>query len=156
MSLVEASSLSRSARPGDDVKRVPEKYIKLDPPASTWEKHVEYMQIGKDKRSQYDDIYLVSSLNHHVSILRFRVAQQYTDLISSGGASTSNTSTAEGTASSEQPWFVLSVQRSRWYDLLKVDDRAEAMRGIWGVLAWLMRNTDSEGEEDVQMGATGL
>ena len=156
ISLVEASSLSKKARPGDDVTRVPEKYIKLDRPARTWEKNVEYMQIGRDKRSQYDDIYVVSSLNHHISILRFRVGQQYTEFITSGGSATSNTSAAEGTASSEQPWFILSVQRSRWYDLLKAEDRGEAMRGLWGVLAWLMRNTNGEGEENVQMGETEL
>ena len=150
ISLVEAASQSKSARSNEDVKRVPEKYIKLHPPTSTWEKNVEYMQIGKDRKAQYDDIYIVSSINHHVSILHFHVAKQYNDFITNLGT----TAPGSSDGSSHQPWSVLSVQRSRWYDLLKVEDRTEAMRGIWGVMGWLMRDTQSQETEDVRMGGT--
>ena len=149
ISLVEAASQPKSARSNEDVKRVPEKYIKLHPPTSTWEKNVEYMQIGKDRNAQYDDIYIVSSINHHISILHFRIAKQYTDFITNLG-----TSPGSSDRSPQQPWSVLSVQRSRWYDLLKVEDRTEAMRGIWGIMGWLMRDTQSQETEDVQMGGT--
>ncbi|CAF9924193.1 MAG: hypothetical protein HETSPECPRED_005521 [Heterodermia speciosa] len=150
ISLVEAASQSKSARSNEDVKRVPEKYIKLHPPTSTWEKNVEYMQIGKDRKAQYDDIYIVSSINHHVSILHFHVAKQYNDFITNLGT----TSPGSSDGSAQQPWSVLSVQRSRWYDLLKAEDRTEAMRGIWGVMGWLMRDTQSQETEDVRMGGT--
>lgn len=34
---------------------------------------------------------------------------------------------------------IVEVRRSRWYDFLSAEDRAEAMRGIWGVMAWMLR-----------------
>lgn len=44
------------------------------------------------------------------------------------------------------PWFKLRVQRSKWYDLLESEDRAQAMRGVWGVIGWMMRR-DVGGDE---------
>ena len=39
------------------------------------------------------------------------------------------------------------MKRSKWFDLLLADDRAEAMRGIWAILGWQMRDiTEKEGE----------
>ena len=37
---------------------------------------------------------------------------------------------------------------------MQVADRAEAMRGLWGVLGWLMRITESDKEKDVEMAGT--
>lgn len=154
ISLVEAASQPKSARASEDIKRVPEKYIKLHPPTSTWERNVAYMQIGKDRSSEYDEIYLISSLNHHISILHFQVAQPYTDFITNLSAPSTATSLTDRPRPSQEAWSVLSAQRSRWYDLLKIEDRAEAMRGIWGILGWLMRNTESQAKVNVQMGGT--
>jgi hypothetical protein len=39
----------------------------------------------------------------------------------------------------QHPWYALKVRRSRWYDLFDKEDRIEAMRGVWGVVGWLMR-----------------
>ena len=45
------------------------------------------------------------------------------------------------------------MKRTKWLDLLVVQDRVEAMRGIWAVLGWQMRiMTD---EKDEAMGNTG-
>lgn len=146
--------MPKIVRPGDDVTRVADKYINLQPPSSTWERKVEYMQIGKDRRSQHDDVYLISSLNHHVSIVRFRISPQYANLIARDSSSTSYPSNAEDADLSEEPRYVLAVQRSRWYDLLKPEDRGEAVRGIWGVVSWLMRTNDDQNGGDVKMGGT--
>ena len=44
------------------------------------------------------------------------------------------------------------MKRSRWFDLLVADDRVEAMRGIWAILAWQMRDmTEEKVKEDVTM-----
>ena len=72
-------------------------------------------------------IYLISSVNHHVCIVRLLVHPEYLNYLSNGGHALG------------QPWFGLQMQRSRWFDLLVAEDRIEAMKGIWGVLAWLMR-----------------
>ena len=44
------------------------------------------------------------------------------------------------------------MQRSKWLDLLVAQDRVEAMRGIWAVLGWQMR--DMTEEKDEVMGNT--
>ena len=147
-------ALPKLVRPGDDVTRVADKYINRQPPSSGWEKKVEYMQIGKDRLSQHDDIYLISSINHHVSILRFRISPQYANLIARDSSSTSSPSNAEDVDPSEEPRYVLAVQHTRWYDLLKPEDRGEAVRGIWGVMSWLMRTIEDQNGGDVQMGGT--
>ncbi len=88
-------------------------------------------------------IYLISALNHHLSILRVRVPTKYIDFLSNG---TLSTITREIIAA-QYPWFELQVQRSRWYDLLKPEDRAQAMRGVWGVIGWMMRDVGGDEEE---------
>ena len=44
----------------------------------------------------------------------------------------------------QQPWYLLEMKRSKWFDLFVVDDRVEAMRGIWAILAWQMRDMKEE------------
>ena len=90
-------------------------------------------------------IYLLSSLNHHLSILHVRIPDAYIDLLTNGPSS-------ETFIPAQHPWFKLHVQRSKWYDLLNPDDRAQAMRGVWGVIAWMMRSNEGvEEERDVEM-----
>ena len=45
------------------------------------------------------------------------------------------------------------MKRTKWLDLLVAQDRVEAMRGIWAVLGWQMRNMTEE--KDEAMGNTG-
>jgi len=37
----------------------------------------------------------------------------------------------------------LPMWRSKWYDMFLVQDRIDAMRCIWGMMAYLMRKVDS-------------
>lgn len=39
------------------------------------------------------------------------------------------------------------MKRSKWFDLLVAQDRVEAMRGIWAILGWQMRNIMEDEEE---------
>lgn len=59
----------------------------------------------------------------------------------------------DGTLPSESPadplWSTPVLQRTKWYDFFNIDDRVEAMRGVWGIIAYLMRTT--QGGEDVDM-----
>jgi len=88
-------------------------------------------------------IYLISSLNHHLSIVRVRVPAKYIHFLTTGPPSM----IPREFIASRNPWFELRVQRSRWYDLLIPEDRAQAMRGVWGVIGWMMRDDGGEGEE---------
>lgn len=50
--------------------------------------------------------------------------------------------------SSDPAWCSPQVQRTRWFDLFDIEDRTEAMRGLWGIMAYLMRTQE---KHDVAM-----
>ena len=82
---------------------------------------------------------MVSSLNHHISLLRLRVHPAYLQYLTEGGLSEKLPPDAD--------WCSPKLQRTRWFDLFDVEDRVEAMRGIWGVLSYLMRATDGRHDD---------
>ncbi|CAO1597434.1 MAG: hypothetical protein LQ349_006235 [Xanthoria aureola] len=108
-------------------------YLATKPPESQWESKMEYCAIGKAPGAGYDNIYLISSLNHHISLVHIRIDDRYLDFITHGPAQADFDP-------STQEWWSLEVQRSKWFDLLDPDDRGEAMRGVWGVMRWMMRD----------------
>jgi hypothetical protein len=85
---------------------------------------------------------MVSSLNHHVSLLKLHIHSVYLDYLTNGRFP------------EDQPldpyWCSPTLQRTRWYDLFNVEDRTEAMRGLWGVLSYLLRSKDNA-QKDVVM-----
>ncbi|KAK8098644.1 uncharacterized protein PG998_014130 [Apiospora kogelbergensis] len=100
-------------------------------PASNWDKKMRYTAIGKQHGADFDDVFVVSSLFHHISILRVRVPMRLLDVFA--GA------LEEGGTRS---WGRLEVWRSPWYDLFMPQERMEAFRVLWGMNVWLMRKTD--------------
>ncbi|GAB1317238.1 hypothetical protein MFIFM68171_07448 [Madurella fahalii] len=126
-------------------------YRMVRPPASTWDKKTKYAAIGRAKGAGYDDIFVVSSVLHHVSILRVRVPDRLLAVlegeVEDGGDN--------GTGA--RSWGRLEVWRSQWFDLFKVEDRVGAMQLLWSMMAWLMRE-DAEGgrkEEGQDVKMTG-
>ena len=121
-----------------------EKHESLLPAASTWDKNVRYQQIGKGKGIDTDDvspivelwfrwadryshkIFIVSVMNHHLSVIRLQVSDVYLQNLSLG--------------SDDLLDPPLVFQRSPWFDLLTPDGRLQAMRVVWGALAWITRN----------------
>ncbi|KAJ6172379.1 hypothetical protein N7470_001446 [Penicillium chermesinum] len=114
-----------------------EKWKIIQPGPSLWDKRMKYMQIGKDKGSPFDDIYMISSINHHIAILHLRVHRRYLDILTHGESTFPETSDG-----SDQPWHVLKLQRTRWYDLLDANDRVEALKGVWSLFHYQQRKTD--------------
>ncbi|KAL8665544.1 MAG: hypothetical protein Q9168_007685 [Polycauliona sp. 1 TL-2023] len=108
-------------------------YLATKPPESLWEPKMEYRAIGKVPGTGADDIYLISSINHHISILGIRIDDRYLDFMTNG-------SEQENFSPSTQEWWGLQMKRSRWFDLFDPSDRGEAMRGIWGVMSWMNRD----------------
>ena len=82
---------------------------------------------------------MVSSLNHHISLLKLRVHPLYLRYLTEGNLPED--------IQADATWCSPQLQRTRWFDLYDVEDRAEAMRGIWGILSYLMRATDGKYEE---------
>ncbi|KAH6677770.1 hypothetical protein F5X68DRAFT_36113 [Plectosphaerella plurivora] len=119
-------------------------YRMVRPPSSSWDPKCRYESIGKVQGAGYDDIFILSSLFHHVCILRVRVPDRLLEVLE--GAED-----VAGTCS----WGGLEVRRSAWYDLFLVDQRIQAMQLVWGMMAWTMRQTGpeekGEGDSDVKM-----
>lgn len=112
-----------------------------------WDPKTDYAAIGKDPKSPYDEIFMVSSLNHHLAIVKLTVHEAYVDFFTSGFSPDPIPADIE--------WCRPRLQRTKWHDLFDVKDRVEAFRGLWGIMAYLTRDTSiSEGvkNEDAIMG----
>lgn len=78
---------------------------------------------------------MISSLYHHMAILKLTVHPLYIDFLVSGKAPLD---TPPGVK-----WYQPVIERSRWYDLLVPEQRGEAFRGLWAVMSYLMRSGDN-------------
>ncbi|KAI1207410.1 uncharacterized protein F4807DRAFT_176918 [Annulohypoxylon truncatum] len=115
-------------------------------PSSNWDKKTKYATIGKVKGADYDDVFVLSSLFHHLSILRVRVPKKLLDVL--GGELEGVVQAKVGPDGEKlRSWGKLEMWRSRWFDLFIVEERLEAMRLLWGMMGWVMRKVD----EDVAM-----
>lgn len=112
-------------------------YRMVRPPSSTWDRKARYLSIGKVEGAGYDDVFLVSCLNHHVSVSRCRVTSGLLDVL-------------EGRAEQLQEETGMRLWRSRWWDLFLAEERIEAMTAIWGMMAWLMRGEEGKSEEGME------
>ena len=78
---------------------------------------------------------MISSLNHHISILKLTVHDAYTDCITSG--------LSPSPAPVDEAWCKPRLKRTEWLDLFDVDQRITAFRALWAVMAYLTRDTAS-------------
>jgi hypothetical protein len=79
---------------------------------------------------------MLSSLNHHLSILKLTVHETYLDSLATGTQA----------SNAERGWQRPRLQRSKWFDIFNCEQRIEAFRCLWGVMAYLTR--DDERLED--------
>jgi hypothetical protein len=117
-----------------------DRYRMVRPPSSNWDKKTRYEAIGKVKGGDYDDVFVISSLFHHLCVLRVRVPDRLLQVLD---GATDNMAEEGGGRS----WGKLEIWRSKWFDIFLPGDRLEAMRLLWGMMAWTMRKTDGGGDE---------
>ncbi|KAF9873598.1 hypothetical protein CkaCkLH20_09057 [Colletotrichum karsti] len=115
-------------------------YRMLRPPSASWDQKSQYEAIGKVKGVGYDDIFVISSLFHHVSFLRVRVPERLLEVLEGAGE--------DGV---HRSWAQVEVRRTPWFDFFKMDERLDAMRLVWCLMNWLMRKQEEKNEEDVKM-----
>ena len=76
-------------------------------------------------------VFMISSLNHHISILKLTVHDAYMEYLASD--------TLPNPLPAHSDWCGPKLQRSEWFDLFDVEQRVLAFRGIWGVMEYLSR-----------------
>ncbi|KAJ4291542.1 hypothetical protein N0V88_006139 [Collariella sp. IMI 366227] len=114
-------------------------YRMIRPPMANWDKKTRYEAIGRARGADYDDIFVVSALFHHVSILRVRVPDR---LLAVLGAR------RRCLGRGKQELGRLEVWRSRWFDFFVVEERVQAMQVVWGMMGWMMREVAPKNEEE--------
>ncbi|THX76032.1 hypothetical protein D6D04_07037 [Aureobasidium pullulans] len=103
----------------------------MEPMRSHWDPNCDYQAIGKDEGSEWDTVYVLSSMYYHVSILKLRVHGAYLDFVATGKF--------PETIPTDKDWCHPVLQRSKWFDLFNVKDRIEAFRCLWGIMCYLTR-----------------
>jgi hypothetical protein len=112
-------------------------------PPLLWDRNTVYMAIGKpgseaglqEIAADIDYIYVLNAVNHHLSVSRYKVNAAYLEFLESHTLPSSGKS---------EDWYILELKRTRWFDLFKPEDRAEALRVLWGVFSYLSRGPKTE------------
>lgn len=112
----------------------------LKPSSLTWDAKTDYTAIGKEPDSPYDQIFMVSSLNHHISILKLTVHEAYLDFLETEKIPTHFR--PDPPIPADQGWCSPRLERTQWYDLFNVDERVQAFRALWGAMAYLSREIE--------------
>ena len=132
---------------------VAERWRTVKPGASLWDSRMKYMRIGQVRPDSgdpvfqgatshfFDDIFMVSSINHHVSVLRLRVNDEYLAWL----ANEEEKDDSSGSSMLEADPEVNSLQiwRTKWYDLFDTEERVELLNGLWRIMSWLMRDDEN-------------
>ncbi len=114
-------------------------YRMVRPPSSAWDRKAKYEAIGKARGTGFDDIFIISSLFHHISILRVRVPIRLLEVMDG----------SPELDASKRSWGKVQAWRSAWYDLFDTDQRVAAMQLLWAVMTYQMRKETTE--QDVDM-----
>ncbi|KAF2997505.1 hypothetical protein E8E14_000316 [Neopestalotiopsis sp. 37M] len=118
-------------------------YRQVKLPSATWDKKARYSAIGKLPGADYDDVFVISSLFHHISIVRVRVPLRILDILA-GTPDEEEQHEGQKAADQDKSWGELQVWRSKWFDLFLAEDRLEALRLLWGMNAWMMRKVEDD------------
>ncbi|KAK7745985.1 hypothetical protein SLS53_002706 [Cytospora paraplurivora] len=119
-------------------------YRMVRPPSFNWDPKTRYIHIGRQRGVNHDDVFVISSLFHHVSVLRVRVPDRLLQVL------------AGAPDQKGRDWGRLEVWRTKWFDLFVPNDRAEAMKIVWGVMAYAMRKVEDCPGEDREMEVDGF
>lgn len=132
-----------------------QEWLKIRPNTPNWDEKVIFRRIGRQGQGEgaagWDDVYMISSVNHHACILRLRVHKKYIEWLESDKVSPeySECSDAEPMATSDGGQeHILFLSRSRWFDLFEVEERKELLVGIWRILCWVNRDEVPREEHD--------
>lgn len=119
-------------------------YRMVRPPSLQWDPKTRYEAIGRQRGVDFDDVFVISSLFHHIAILRVRVPDRLLAVLDGGpeGEKEGDDNTREG-GERKRGREKLEIWRTKWYDFFVAQDRVEAMKAVWAVMAYAMRDKDT-------------
>jgi hypothetical protein len=133
---IASSGAQAKARSSTSKQAQAERWRALKPGPGIWDKKMKYLRIGAGEGGLDDQIFMVTSLNHHVALLSMSVSSSYLSWLAGEDEQRQQESRAEAGKSEG-----LQLKRTRWFDLFKESDRVEFVEGLWGVVGWLMRDS---------------
>jgi hypothetical protein len=101
--------------------------------------------MGQDRQTDNSaQIFLVSCLFHHVSVLKLTVHNAYTDYLTTGIQPTQTPL--------EDDWSIPKLERTDWLDLFNQEQRVEAFKCVWGVMEYVSRDVGVDRTVDENSG----
>lgn len=94
--------------------------------------------IGKEPDSYWDDIFLVTTIHHHVSISHLRVSTPYLRFLATGKLPRAD----HPFIIANPDWDRLVLQKSEYRSLLIPEERIQIANELCGVLQWITRNIE--------------
>ena len=80
---------------------------------------------------EWDEVFQVTSVNHHIAIMKMRISKRYLHWLETGEAEKKE-------EVSEQD--ILRIWRSGWFDMFDKEARKAWMVGMWRVMCWICRD----------------
>ncbi|KAK6539590.1 hypothetical protein TWF694_009799 [Orbilia ellipsospora] len=96
-------------------------------------KKVVYKAIGKDKDIGGDDLFLISSVHHHIALSHVFITDAFTKFIRTGELP------PKEYIDLNPDWCCCRIGRTKWYSLLDAEGRVEALRAVMALFNWLKR-----------------
>lgn len=112
-----------------------DRYRMVRPSSHNWDRRATYELIGKQYGTNYDDVFVVSSLYHHVSFLRVRVPVRLLEVLNG----------SPEPDASWRSWGKLPAWRTKWFDLFEGEQRVQAMQNMLAIMAYQMREDTGYG-----------
>ena len=112
----------------------------IRPNASTWDEKMIHRRIGRPSQSDpdkasanedWDEVFQVTSVNHHVAIMKMRISKRYLHWLETGEAE------QRGEGGEDD---ILRIWRSEWFDMFDKEARKAWMVGMWRVMCWVCRD----------------
>lgn len=129
-----AESLHLPKKPRKNLA-VYDRYRMVRPSSHNWDRRATYELIGKQYGTNYDDVFVVSSLYHHVSFLRVRVPVRLLEVLNG----------SPEPDASRRSWGKLSAWRTKWFNLFEGEQRVQAMQHMLAIMAYQMREDTGYG-----------
>jgi hypothetical protein len=131
-----------------------QEWLKIRPNGPSWDEKLICRAVGKSTKegsaSGWDEIFMVSSVNHHACILKMKVHDKYLQWLKTGDGGKETLPQSSTTETASDQFHILYVSRSPWFDLFDVEQRKELLIGMWRILSWINRDEVPQ-EEMVKM-----